>query len=363
MKHSLDSDHNLDYAWPLSKRNQTGKFTSGLRMSDSDLAGALKGRQTRVSLACIICRTKHIRCDARQPTCSRCLEDGRVCEYAKSRRGGLDRAALAARRTRIVAKSSPTVTSEHAVSPCQTATAITKNNDGMPSQAHPESLSGTARSYDGQGTWSQSLSPPQFTNVASDPFIDVYYESFHRFHPCVLPRKDLERVYNGPENQAVMRPLILAIRFLGSLYAQSEYSSQLKEEVRKELDQVPQPPPDPFMVQFYLLVSVALFWCGEEAKGRQTMDSAIQTALDLDMCHQRFATENGKGDPVLEESWRRTWWQIYIVDGFFAATTGELTFKTCHVDASADLPCEEEDYEAGVRFFGYIPDPIPVHCF
>ena len=238
---------------------------------------------------------------------------------------------------------------------------ITREDDvGISSQIQPESLSGTAGSYDGQGAWSQSLSLPQFTSVASDPFIDVYYESFHRFHPCVLPRKYLERLYSGPENQAAMRPLILAIRFLGSLYAQSEYSSQLKEQVRKELDQAPQTSPDPFMVQFYLLVAIALFWCGEEAKGRQTMDSAIQTALDLDMCHQRFAAENGKGDPVLEESWRRTWWQIYIVDGFLAATTGELTFKTCHVDASADLPCEEEDYEAGVCFYLHSMTPSPL---
>ncbi len=78
------------------------------------------------------------------------------------------------------------------------------------------------------------------------------------------------------------------------------------------------------------------------------MDAARRTALDLAMFHRQFAVENGEGDKVLEESWRRTWWQIYITDATFAAIRREAAFPTREVEVLVELPCEEEDYEAGV---------------
>ena len=42
---------------------------------------------SRVSLACIPCRTRHLRCDAAPPTCARCRRENKPCSYAKSRRG------------------------------------------------------------------------------------------------------------------------------------------------------------------------------------------------------------------------------------------------------------------------------------
>jgi hypothetical protein len=43
--------------------------------------------RTSVALACIGCRSRHLKCDAVSPTCSRCYADGRQCFYLKSRRG------------------------------------------------------------------------------------------------------------------------------------------------------------------------------------------------------------------------------------------------------------------------------------
>jgi hypothetical protein len=80
------------------------------------------------------------------------------------------------------------------------------------------------------------------------------------------------------------------------------------------------------------------------------MDAATRLALDLGMHRRQFAEQNGKGDEVLEESWRRTWWQLYVVDAFFAAMARANTFPTCNVDATVDLPCEEDEYEAGVSY-------------
>src|ERR1700722_1145185 len=42
---------------------------------------------SRVSLACIPCRARHLRCDAAPPICARCRLENKPCSYAKSRRG------------------------------------------------------------------------------------------------------------------------------------------------------------------------------------------------------------------------------------------------------------------------------------
>jgi hypothetical protein len=103
------------------------------------------------------------------------------------------------------------------------------------------------------------------------------------------------------------------------------------------------------MVQCHFIYSIALFWCGDKTQSREHMDAAIRIALDLAMFRRQFAVENGEGDAVLEESWRRTWWQVYITNAIFATIRREAAFPTRDVDVSVQLPCEEEDYEAGVR--------------
>jgi hypothetical protein len=138
------------------------------------------------------------------------------------------------------------------------------------------------------------------------------------------------------------------MRYVGSLYADSNLSSQLRQLVETAISETQNEYPDPFMVQCHLLYSIALFWCCDLAQSREHMHVAIRTALDLGMFRRQFAVENGEGDPVMEESWRRTWWQVYIADAFYAAIRREVAFPTREVDISVELPCEEQDYEAGV---------------
>jgi hypothetical protein len=80
------------------------------------------------------------------------------------------------------------------------------------------------------------------------------------------------------------------------------------------------------------------------------MDAAVRLGLDLQMYRQDFAAKHGAQDAVLTECWRRTWWMLYMVDGFYAGTLGAMNFITMDVDATVDLPCEEVEYEQGVSF-------------
>lgn len=103
------------------------------------------------------------------------------------------------------------------------------------------------------------------------------------------------------------------------------------------------------MVQCRALYSIALFWYGHTAESEREMDIATRLALDLGMFRREFATENAAGDPLLKECWRRTWWTLYIVDAYYAGTLGRKHLAVLGVETTVDLPCEESEYELGVR--------------
>lgn len=59
--------------------------------SENSNASSLRGINARrrpvALLACTHCRHKHLKCDARFPSCGRCRSEGRQCQYLESRRG------------------------------------------------------------------------------------------------------------------------------------------------------------------------------------------------------------------------------------------------------------------------------------
>ncbi|GKT42543.1 uncharacterized protein ColSpa_02724 [Colletotrichum spaethianum] len=135
------------------------------------------------------------------------------------------------------------------------------------------------------------------------------------------------------------------MRLIGNIYAAREWSAQLKESVESCFSEANIA--HPIMVQCRLLYSVALFWYSYKIEAKQQMDLAVRLALDLDMFQQEFATAHGAEDPVLAESWRRTWWQLYIIDAYYAGTLGTMNLTVVDVDATVELPCEESEYESG----------------
>ncbi|OAA72020.1 C6 zinc finger domain protein [Akanthomyces lecanii RCEF 1005] len=71
------------------------------------------------------------------------------------------------------------------------------------------------------------------------------------------------------------------------------------------------------------------------------------------MFDREFATAHSGQDAVVAECWRRTWWMVYVFDAFYAGTLGKVQFSVAHIDATADLPCEEVQYESAT-----IPESI-----
>ncbi|KAH7255025.1 hypothetical protein NW759_012678 [Fusarium solani] len=332
--------------------------------SNSDVP-ARNSRATRSSLACLPCRARHLKCDGKKPECTRCAEATRVCLYARSRRGGLDRAALAERRQRLAAAED--LPSLGSVEPTlvkipQPQALVGQNSEPLllsPGFTIPDDPSILGGFSVGEG-FSRPTPPtsPQVhvQDIENDALVNLYYKDFHRFHPFILPKRHLIKLCQDPAREASFKPLVAVVRFIGHIYDSKQWSASFKDFV--ELCFLQASPNDPVMVQCRLLYSIALFWHGYKEDSKREMNAAVQLALRLGMPRQEFAIENGCQDPVLVECWRRTWWMLFIVDAFYAGTLGAMNFATLDVEATVELPCEESEYESGE-----IPEPKTLEEF
>ncbi|RWA11323.1 hypothetical protein EKO27_g3771 [Xylaria grammica] len=311
---------------------------------------AAKALGGRVSVACLPCRSRHVRCDAQQPVCVRCSSEGRTCQYVKSRRGGLNRARLAERRrardSDRATAGSPSDASAEARSPeralRQGYRATGEHSSTLSQGPSVRTSESEVSDLEGEYGTPNSITDIQFSSVANDFLVKLYYRHFHRCHPCVLPQHKLQQYYDEIPEQRGLVLLVAVMRLIGSLYSCPDLTPQLQDKVREEFQAAKKLAPDPFLAQCHLLYSIALYWSAEKEKAREEIDAAIGIALDL----------------VLEESFRRTWWQLFCIDAYYAAIKRSPTFALCEVDTDADLPCEEDEYESGL-----IPTPKTLDDF
>ncbi|KAI3330005.1 hypothetical protein F4824DRAFT_480329 [Ustulina deusta] len=323
---------------------------------DQSLA-ATKALGGRVSVACLPCRNRHVRCDAQQPVCLRCSSEGRTCQYVKSRRGGLSRARLAehrrARNSDRAVAGSPYDTSPESRSPPpgravgpehrplgELLSTLSQGNSLQSSEPETSDHEGAYETPD-------SVADIQCSSIASDFLIKLYYKHFHRCHPFALPQRNLQQYYERTPDQGSLALLVAIMRFVGSLYSHPDLTSQLQDKVVEGFQAAKELAPDPFLAQCHLLYSISLYWSAEKVESREQIDSAIEIVLHLGMNRREFAAEHGCGDAVLQESFRRTWWQAFCIDAYYAAIKRSPTFSLCEVDTDTDLPCEEDEYESG----------------
>ncbi|RBA14357.1 hypothetical protein FPRO05_03149 [Fusarium proliferatum] len=309
---------------------------------------------TRSSLACLECRTKHVKCDAKQPRCSRCTAYDKACQYTASRRGGLDRAALTERRRRLAKNS------DAQLDRIASEISVAVSDEGI--TLADESVTGADclevfhASLPVPTPVLENRETPNFSHggLTDDSLVKSYYANFHHLHPFAPPYKHLVQL-----SQALafnFSPLIASMRLIGHIYDTHQWSESLSSAAEAQLSQ--SKPSDAVQVQARLLYSIALFWYTFKAEAKEQMDAAIDVAIKLEMHKKEFATTWGFADQIMVECWRRTWWMLFIADASYAGTLGTMNFKTLHVEPTAELPCEEADYESGT-----IPAPKTLQDF
>ncbi|KAK2771033.1 C6 transcription factor [Colletotrichum kahawae] len=316
---------------------------------------------TRSSLACLPCRSKHLKCDGKRPQCGRCIEFEKQCDFAPSRRGGLDRAALAERRKRLAAEVHESDSNGSSTPHLEQISQHQSEDVSIPIQGWElfddfNLLDGATLGDDSSQPISRSSPQSHAGDLETDPLIKSYYESFHNLHPLLLPRAAFLRLVKDPPSTFNFSPLTAVMRLIGNIYARQEWSILLKDQTEEGLLQLS--PDSPVLVQCRLLYSIALFWNNFKDEAKHQMDCATEVAERLGMHKSEFSRQYNAGEPVLEESWRRTWWMLYIIDAYYAGTLGTMNFRVGNIEATVELPCEEREYELEV-----IPQPQTLEDF
>lgn len=314
----------------------------------SQTSHSLRRPIRRVALACIQCRARKVKCDATLPTCIRCSADGKTCEYQKSRRGGRPKRP-ASIPLQAAVEDQPAL-----VTPCSTEQwddILGTTTDGQ-SSGSGSLGSSTQSSADTSEIapylQSVTLAGVQLTRTQADQLLTLYYTFFHASHPCVLPEWSLRmRFESEPLISDILLPVLL---YIGSIFNNTVDSTPLAAAAQLALEsaQVRQRSHSPYYIQALLLYGVAVFASNEPKRGRQLVSNAIELAIQVGMHKANFASIHGQADPVLEESWRRTWWSCHVTDASVSGSTHSFPTQTSVVQVTTELPCEEQQYETGV---------------
>ncbi|RYP21646.1 hypothetical protein DL765_002107 [Monosporascus sp. GIB2] len=290
-------------------------------------AQAARKTKHRVSLACLPCRSRHIRCNAAKPICSRCSSDGTPCTYTRSRRRGNRRRKAddepAAQELRHQAILDPSFRGP--VRPAMVTPAVNGGRDSSGLEVLEDLSSPDPTSSGNAGTGGDA-------SAIDEHLVGLYYAYFHAAHPCVLPRWALQQ--HCARYPAQFTPIIVVMQYIGSLFDIAVDSQPHRETARQALPLSPSRKGvlSPHEIQAMLIYSIAVYWSDELEEGIRILGEVIHAAVELGMHLEPFARENGQEDPVLEESWRRTWWQIYVTEGNIAGSTHEYEMREFLLD-------------------------------
>lgn len=124
--------------------------------------------------------------------------------------------------------------------------------------------------------------------------LDLYYEYFHRGHPFVLPRPNLQAKLAS--EWPSLRALLAVMQYIGSSYGES-FSPRENMPDDQTIDMV-----DGFVVQTTLLMALIKSMCAERAASEALLAKAIEQARLIGMNAKSFADAAAENDPVLAES-------------------------------------------------------------
>jgi hypothetical protein len=100
-------------------------------------------------------------------------------------------------------------------------------------------------------------------------------------------------------------------------------------------------------VQALLLLAIVLHSRNEREEAGICLCQAMDLAYELGMHRRSFAETMGGNDPIREENLRRTWWELFVIEGMLTAVGVRQSFTASTVPLEVPLPCEERIYQDG----------------
>ncbi|KAL1891531.1 hypothetical protein Sste5346_007623 [Sporothrix stenoceras] len=360
----LYSQHSQSRAYSYNPSYDTTRTPPAVR---SPPPGPASPDRPPAPLACTECRRKHVRCDATVPICRRCSTTaGTTCRYLPSRRG------LRRRTVRNEASMGGTTAA--------TTTSMTDNDDDLDTVAAAASMASMASMNNSMASIASMASMATMANVPlalpspqplalatttirvddmaddsinntdfvdDDALVNLYYSNFHAAHPILVPRG----YYSSQRYPTYLR---LVVHCIGSHFsATGQQSDALRDASVKALEaavaasSVGGRQKSYHIAQARLLLSIALHARGEIRESVSQLAHAVSTALEIGMHRRTYSTTYGGRSPIVEESLRRTWWELYVVDGFVAALQRSTSARSHTCEPDILLPCDEALYGGG----------------
>lgn len=160
---------------------------------------------------------------------------------------------------------------------------------------------------------SASCSPLEFPISA---VLSSYYHYCHPSHPFLPPESLLQELLSTKS----LRYLDSAIRYrVACSTPRPAKNFIIAQNIVDEIisiftDQQYESTDGPYMLQALLLLVVATGSQGYSDRSWMLLAAVQKLAVQLDLNSSDFAIKYGEGNPVLEDCWRRTWWEAYIID-------------------------------------------------
>ncbi|KAJ3498740.1 hypothetical protein NLG97_g888 [Lecanicillium saksenae] len=190
-----------------------------------------------------------------------------------------------------------------------------------------------------------STEPRLLLNHPSATFercISSYYYNFHASHPLVVPQASMRLLLK----EEALQPLLAVMHWVGSLYISPEaVQNYLLRSATLSVERMEDASADGFALQAMIVQLIALDGTGHRQQAIALLIRAKEVALRLGLNYDSYFQSSIAPSSVLDESWRRTWWELYVLDGMFAGAHRATTFSLFDTPTSVGLPCEEDEYE------------------
>jgi hypothetical protein len=154
----------------------------------------------------------------------------------------------------------------------------------------------------------QQRTPPP-ADAHENHLVNLFYTYFQPAHPILLPRP----LYTSRDYPTYLRNVV---HFIGSQYSSSVSSNSLAAVAGARLRH--DGPKSPPLVHGRLLYAIALHGRNDLDGFQTNLTQAITDALDLGMNEEDFPAVYGRQN-IFEEESMRTWWELYVVEGYMAA--------------------------------------------
>jgi hypothetical protein len=343
----LEPAPNMSSASPSSESQGERQGSTPVASAQSEEKKTSSKDKPSAPSTCVGCRSKHLKCDGLVP-CTRCASNGFECVYVRSRRGfkgprrnGVPNKAPAAATPASIIASAASPNAAHVHDYPLVRVSPNTPNDQSPQACYASSQptgpdpSRPLVTFDSKHASS--------TLDLRERCLEAFFFHFYPAHPFVLPRSR----FMALRKEKPLQHLEAAMRYIGSFYLAQAPTPALCLEAERAVYNMTCPK-DGFKVQAMLILAIGLDGYTFQEKALQFLVEAQDMALDLGMNRREFAMLNGNGLNVLEESWRRTWWELFIVDGMIAGVHQKSSFRLNDIAAEVGLPCEEEQYVNGV---------------